>query len=74
MEPKSKKVSAREAVEFVRTNFPPGTKLCHRPNGDLYMIGGKHGMGDFWMMPLNRAEKGIVPATQIMREFEPASA
>ncbi len=69
MEP-TKKVSPRDAVSFVRSNFPPGTKLRHSPSGDLYMIGGKHGTKDFWMMPMNKAEKGIVPATQIVREFE----
>ena len=50
MEP-TKKVSPRDAVSFVRSNFPPGTKLRHSPSGDLYMIGGKHGAKDFWMMP-----------------------
>jgi hypothetical protein len=69
MEP-TKKVSPRDAVVFVQSNFPPGTKLRYKPNGDLYMIGGKHGTKDFWMMPMNKAEKGIVPATQIVREFE----
>ena len=69
MEPKGK-TSPREEVSFVRSNFPPGTKLRYKPNGDLYMIGGKHGTKDFWMMPMSKAEKGIVPATQIVREFE----
>ena len=40
MEP-TKKVSPRDAVVFVQSNFPPGTKLRYKPNGDLYMIGGK---------------------------------
>ena len=70
MEPKTKKISAREAVSFVRSNYPPGTKLRHRLNGDLYMIGGKYGMSDFWMMPMNEARKGILPAMQIKDEFE----
>jgi hypothetical protein len=69
MEPKGK-TSPREAVSFVRSNYPPGTKLRRKDTGDVYMIGGKYGMSDFWMMPVCEARKGIVPATTIVREFE----
>jgi hypothetical protein len=70
MEPQTTQTSARDAVSFVRSNFPPGTKLRRKSTGDLYMIGGKHSMSDFWMMSMNKAEKGILPATKILREFE----
>ncbi|MGA8739925.1 MAG: hypothetical protein WB561_01920 [Terracidiphilus sp.] len=74
MEPKTKSASAREAVTFVRSNFPPGTKLRYKSKGDLYMIGGRYGAKDFWMMAINPKPgddpKGIVPATTIVNEFE----
>lgn len=73
MEP-TKKVSPRDAVVFVQSNFPPGTKLRYKPKGDLYMIGGKYGTKDFWIMPMNPKPgdslKGVLPATTIVNQFE----
>ena len=69
MEAKTK-TSAREAVSFVRSNFPPGTKLRRKSSGDLYMIGEKYRISEFWMMSLSESRRGIVPATQIVSEFE----
>lgn len=69
MEPSKQIASNKEAVIFVNDNYPPGTKLKHKPSGALYMIGVRW-RNYFWMMPLDKAEKRLVPAKQVVRDFE----
>ena len=70
MEPKTKKISAREAASFVESNFKAGDTMRHIGNGQLYMLGMKHGMSDFWMMSLADSKKGLVPAIRIKQTFQ----
>jgi hypothetical protein len=70
MEPKSKKIRAKEAAAFVEYSYPPGTTLKHVGTGRRYMMGARAGRDSFWMMSLGKPEKGSVPALTIKIAFE----
>lgn len=63
-------LSKTAAVGVVKVKFPSGSKLRHKPSGRLYMIGEKSGASNFWMLDCAESKRGIVPAVQIVREFE----
>ena len=70
MEPKTKKMSAREAVEFVESNYQPGVTMKHIGSGQLYVMGTKHGRDNFWMMSIADSKKDLVPALTIKTAFQ----
>lgn len=66
--------SARDAVSAVRAKFPPGTTVKNRFTGKLYVTGEKYGMSGFWLMDIAASTKGVVQATEIVRQFEKVPA
>ena len=74
MEPKTKAASARDAVAFVQSNYPPGTTMKHIGTGAHYIIGTKHGAVNFWMMSIGESKKGLVSAQQIRERFAKVNA
>jgi len=68
----SKRLTPREAVEVIQTAMKPGTELRHKTSRGLYVIGTKSGRDHFWILDCARSKKGVVPATQIVSEFEKA--
>jgi hypothetical protein len=74
MEPKSKKMSTREAVAFVELRFPAGSTLKRTTTGELYMMGAKASRDSFWLMSLSNPEKGEVSVWIIKGEFEKVAA
>jgi hypothetical protein len=63
---------AREAVNYVRCNFPPGTRLRCKNNGKTYQIGTTYGMSGYWMLDEAAAKRGVVSAATIMDHFDNA--
>lgn len=60
----------RDAVNEVRSKFPPMTKLRHRKTKEIYIIGHKSRMSNFWLMELNPPRKGVESAFTILELFE----
>jgi hypothetical protein len=65
-------IKAREATNFVRCNFPPGTRLCCKTNSKTYQIGTKYGVSGYWMLDEQSAKRGVVSAATIMDHFDNA--
>jgi hypothetical protein len=63
-------LSKTAAVGRVKMQFPSGSKLRHKPSGRFYMIGEKSGGSNFWMLDCSESKKGLLPAVQIVKEFE----
>lgn len=55
----------------VETDFPPGCLIRRKSTGQLYVMGVRHGLVNFWVMTTGvDPRKGLVHATQIIGQFE----